>query len=66
MISIICAAVNGLTATNTKKLATSISHTNKGRRIIFIPLQRMQIVVVTIFSAVPVLPMPLSRIDSVQ
>ena len=32
----------------------------------FIPLQRMQSVVVTMFSAVPVVPMPVSRIASVQ
>ena len=62
----ICAAVNGLTATNTRKLVTSISQTNNGMRDNFIPLQRMQIVVVTMFNAVPVVPIPLNRIDSVQ
>ncbi len=62
----ICAAVSGLTATNTRQLHHQISQTNSGMRVNFIPLQRMQIVVVTMFSAVPVVPMPLSRIDSVQ
>ncbi len=62
----ICAAVSGLTATNTMPLVTSISQTNSGMRDNFIPLQRMQIVVVTMFRAVPVVPMPLSRIASVQ
>src|SRR5580693_8130327 len=65
-VSMICAAVNGLTATNTNPDITRYNQTSSGSRLIFMPLQRMQMIVVTMFKAVPIDPTPLRKIDSVQ
>ena len=40
---------------------TRYSQTRSGRRVIFMPLQRMQMMVVTTFNAVPMDPMPLRQ-----
>ena len=62
----IWAAVSGLTTTNTMQLVTVNSQTSNGSRIMLMPLQRMQSTVATILIAVAVVPIPLSKIESVQ
>ena len=61
-----CAAVSGLTATSTRNDTVAYSHGSSGMRESVMPLQRMQKTVAMMLMAVPMLPMPLARIDTAQ
>ena len=62
----ICAAVSGPTARSTRNAITRISQANSGIFPRVIPGQRKHRIVVRMLIAVPMLPMPETRSDSVQ
>ena len=62
----ICAAVSGPTASSTRTAITRFSQANSGIFPSVIPGQRMHRIVVRMLTAVPMLPMPETRSDSVQ
>ncbi len=62
----IWAAVNGEITISTIDDVTRFSHANSGMRPSVIPGQRMHRMVVTMLSAVPMLPMPLTSSPMIQ
>ena len=62
----ICAAVSGLMVTKTRLRHDQVKPDQQRHAVIFMPLQRMQMMVATMLSAVPMEPMPLRRMARVQ
>ena len=56
-----CAAVSGVIATRVSAETHSISQQNRGMRIIVMPLQRMEMVVVMMLMAAPRVPHPVTN-----
>jgi hypothetical protein len=61
-----CAAVSGVIVTNVSMLTTSSNQANKGILMSVIPLQRIEMIVATMFIAVPSVPNPLTINASAQ
>ena len=62
----ICAAVKGEITISTSDDITRFSQANSGMRPSVMPGQRMQKIVVTMLSAVPMLPTPLTSRPMIQ
>jgi hypothetical protein len=58
MTSMNCAAVSGVIVTKVSMLTTSNSQVNRGMRMRVMPLQRIEMMVAMIFTAVPNVPNP--------